>query len=41
VEIGHQQAAATSAIFGAFGLSVAVRQDLGARDRCLVLTTNG
>jgi release factor glutamine methyltransferase len=40
VEIGHQQAAATSAIFGTLGLNVTVRQDLGGRDRCLVLTTS-
>ncbi len=40
VEIGHQQAAATSAIFGAFGLNIAIRQDLGGRDRCLLLTAN-
>jgi release factor glutamine methyltransferase len=40
VEIGHQQAAATSAIFAESGLNTTVRQDLGGRDRCLLLTKN-
>lgn len=38
VEIGAIQAAAVSALFRARGLNVAVRRDLGARDRCLVVT---
>lgn len=38
VEIGATQAAAVSALATAAGLHVAVRQDLGGRDRCLVLT---
>lgn len=37
VEIGYRQAAAASALFAAAGLGVHCRQDLGGRDRCLVL----
>jgi release factor glutamine methyltransferase len=36
VEIGSTQAAAVSALFAEAGLRVAVRRDLGGRDRCLV-----
>jgi len=38
VEIGWQQAAAAGALFRAAGLTVAVRRDLGGRDRCLLMT---
>ena len=38
VEIGSSQATAASALFAAEGFAVAVRTDLGDRDRCLVLT---
>lgn len=41
VEIGWRQADAVGALFRAAGLAVAVRQDLGGRDRCLVLTAGG
>lgn len=37
VEIGFTQAEAVSALFAAQGLSVAVRRDLGGRDRCLLV----
>lgn len=39
VEIGSRQAAAAGALFAAHGFDVAVVQDLGRRDRCLVLTS--
>lgn len=38
VEIGSRQAAAAGALLAAHGFDVAVVQDLGRRDRCLVLT---
>lgn len=38
VEIGYEQAQAVSAFFAREGLAVALRRDLGGRDRCLVLT---
>jgi len=38
VEIGASQRAAVTALFGAEGLSVACRRDLGGRDRVLLLT---
>ncbi len=38
VEIGATQAADAGALFSSEGLCVQVRQDLGARDRCLLLT---
>jgi release factor glutamine methyltransferase len=38
VEIGHEQAESAGTLFQAQGFKVAVRQDLGKRDRCLVLT---
>jgi release factor glutamine methyltransferase len=38
VEIGSTQAESVSMLFAAEGLDVRVKQDLGARDRCLVLT---
>lgn len=38
VEIGHKQAARAGALFKNVGFTVLVRQDLGKRDRCLVLT---
>ncbi len=38
IEIGHDQAARAGALFAAQGLAVAVRRDLGGRDRCLVVT---
>ena len=38
VEIGACQAAAVSALFAAEGFTATARQDLGARDRCLVIT---
>lgn len=37
IEIGATQAAAVTALFAVEGLAVAVRQDLGGRDRCLVV----
>jgi release factor glutamine methyltransferase len=40
IEIGYKQADTVSVIFGAFALNVAVRCDLGDRDRCLILTKN-
>ena len=39
VEIGSTQTAHVSALFEAHGLKVNVRQDLGARARCIVATT--
>jgi release factor glutamine methyltransferase len=38
IEIGLTQAESVSALLRAEGLSVAIRRDLGARDRCLVVT---
>lgn len=38
IEIGWTQAGAVSALFRAEGLNVSVRQDLAARDRCLIVT---
>ncbi len=38
VEIGFDQAQSAGTLFRAAGLAVDVRQDLGGRDRCLVLT---
>ena len=38
IEIGHAQAAAVTALLTAAGLDVALRRDLGGRDRCLVAT---
>jgi release factor glutamine methyltransferase len=38
IEIGHEQADSAGDLFRALGFEVAVRQDLGKRDRCLVLT---
>lgn len=38
VEIGAAQAEAAGALFAAQGFAVAVRRDLGGRDRCLVLS---
>jgi release factor glutamine methyltransferase len=38
VEIGATQAETAGALFRAEGLAVAVRRDLGGRDRCLVVT---
>lgn len=38
IEIGHDQGEAAAALFRAQGLTVAVRQDLAGRDRCLVVT---
>lgn len=38
IEIGHTQADAVTALLEAQGLAVALRQDLGGRDRCLVAT---
>jgi release factor glutamine methyltransferase len=37
IEIGADQAAAAGALFSAAELSVDVKQDLGGRDRCLIL----
>ncbi|WP_167956105.1 peptide chain release factor N(5)-glutamine methyltransferase [Sphingomonas jejuensis] len=37
VEIGWTQAEAAGALFRAAGLSIAVRRDLGGRDRCLLM----
>ena len=38
IEIGHDQGETAAALFRAQGLTVALRQDLGGRDRCLVVT---
>ena len=38
IEIGHTQAAAVLDIAAAAGLGGIIVQDLGARDRCLVLS---
>ncbi|MEY4501130.1 MAG: hypothetical protein RIS52_1020 [Pseudomonadota bacterium] len=38
IEIGYRQAESVGAIFAAQGFLVAVAQDLGKRDRCLILT---
>ena len=38
IEIGHRQAAAVTALLDVAGLAVAVRRDLGGRDRCLIAT---
>ena len=38
VEIGHDQAAAVSALLRQAGLAVALRRDLAGKDRCLVAT---
>jgi release factor glutamine methyltransferase len=38
VEIGHEQAKSAGALFKNADFTVLVRQDLGKRDRCLVLT---
>jgi release factor glutamine methyltransferase len=38
VEIGHRQAVAVADLFAARGLRSIVRQDLGGRDRCLIVT---
>ena len=38
IEIGHDQGAWATALFRAAGLRVALRQDLGGRDRCVVAT---
>jgi release factor glutamine methyltransferase len=38
LEIGHEQAESAGMLFKAQGFDVSVRQDLGKRDRCLVLT---
>ncbi len=37
VEIGASQAKAVAALFAQHGLAVTVRQDLGGRDRCVIL----
>lgn len=39
VEIGADQGESAAALFRAAGLAVRVRQDLGGRDRCLVVTS--
>ena len=39
IEIGSDQGQSAANLFRAQGLDVAVRQDLGGRDRCLVVTT--
>ena len=39
IEIGHRQAAAVTTLLHAAGLEVALRHDLGGRDRCLVATS--
>lgn len=39
IEIGHTRAAAVTELLVAQGLSVSLRRDLGARDRCLIATT--
>jgi release factor glutamine methyltransferase len=38
VEIGNDQGRTAASLFSAQGLRVTVRQDLGGRDRCLVIT---
>ncbi len=38
IEIGHRQAPGVGALIAGPGLKVAVRQDLGRRDRCLAVT---
>lgn len=38
IEIGHKQAAAVTALLQEAGLRVALRRDLGGRDRCLIAT---
>ena len=38
LEIGHRQAQGVGALVAQHGLKVAVRQDLGQRDRCLAVT---
>jgi release factor glutamine methyltransferase len=38
VEIGHDQARPVTALLGRDGLQARVAQDLGGRDRCLLLT---
>jgi release factor glutamine methyltransferase len=38
LEIGHQQAAAVTALLSAQGLKTAVKQDLGGRDRAVIAT---
>jgi release factor glutamine methyltransferase len=38
IEIGSDQGRSAAELFRAQGLQVAVRQDLGGRDRCLVVT---
>jgi release factor glutamine methyltransferase len=38
VEIGHEQAGGAGALFGAAGLTVALRRDLAGRPRCLTLS---
>ena len=38
IEIGHAQAAAVTALLESAGLAVALRRDLGGRDRCLIAT---
>ncbi len=38
IEIGHTQAASVTALLAAEGFAVAVRQDFGGRNRCLVAT---
>jgi release factor glutamine methyltransferase len=38
IEIGHLQAESAGALFRSEGFTVRVRQDLGGRDRCLILT---
>lgn len=39
IEIGHRQAEAVTALLRADELKVALRRDLGGRDRCLVVTS--
>ncbi|BBD99435.1 peptide chain release factor N(5)-glutamine methyltransferase [Sphingobium amiense] len=41
IEIGHRQTSDVSALLAGQGLKVAVRQDLGQRDRCLAVTRPG
>lgn len=38
IEIGYRQASAVTALLEAQGFAVALRQDLGGRDRCLIAT---
>ena len=38
IEIGAEQAGTVSALFSRLGLGVELKQDLGGRDRCLVVT---